>query len=735
MGNFTMTRVSRFFVLLIVVSLTAPLLAGTINVPADYPTIQQAINASLAGDTIIVSGGPYPERVTINKANITLRGNGTYPILNPACTNGQTVISPTSAGITIKGLTITNSNGILPNKNDEARGIWDGSWTTGYDNLTIDDCKIHDIDCGIRAYGRFLTVTNCELYHCKLAGIHASGNNGSPAAPITIKYNWCHDWKWYTGVAEAYGISVRYDNRIGEISYNYCSGMRMGISYYYGGPRDGLGQLVISHNTIDLDYDSGDGTYKTMMGISFWGTGKNCSNIIIRDNIFANCRWYALYQEGYGAAISGSFQVYNNLFYNNNWFYYSYVYPYQWSGNETYPQAGWNDPPLTAFTFIENLTAQDPQFKYTGNGIQQWRLKGHSPALFAASDGTNIGANQEIPPFQTYVDDDYNPSTPGWGISRFNVLQEAIDAVYSTGTVTVEAGRYPEALDIYKGIELVGNGLPFLDGAPTSTGLAIKKENVVIKGFAINGYEYGIDVATSASADISGCYLFFNAAALRNQNPHQTVNATLNWWGDNSGPGGSGNPVIGNVHYDPWIGKVNRPDGAQAFSPGGVGIAKTGTLKTQIEILSSSASKSSLIRLDEIDGAFPQGYLGFAGLKAINRRFIATPYYINNGQFLATAKSFYSSEDLSAAGIPNGAWLSVRVWDSVKSKWIYAVEKNVNPASENIHQSDKLPDTILGHYGTYAAGGYAWANIDHFSEFAAGQDPTVPIELSVFTIE
>ena len=87
------------------------------------------------------------------------------------------------------------------------------------------------------------------------------------------------------------------------------------------------------------------------------------------------------------------------------------------------------------------------------------------------------------------------------------------------------------------------------------------------------------------------------------------------------------------------------------------------------------------------------------------------------------------------AGIQSGAWLSIRVWDPAASKWVYAVEKNLNPATANLHQGDKAPDSVLGHYGTYAAGGYAWANVDHFSEFAAGQDPTVPVELSVLSIE
>src|SRR4051812_23790625 len=52
-------------------------LAATINVPADQPTIQAAINAATAGDTIKVYPGIYSETApgsTLTAAN----GGGTY---------------------------------------------------------------------------------------------------------------------------------------------------------------------------------------------------------------------------------------------------------------------------------------------------------------------------------------------------------------------------------------------------------------------------------------------------------------------------------------------------------------------------------------------------------------------------------------------------------------------------------------------------------------------------------
>ena len=51
---------------------TAIASAATIYVPDDYPTIQAAVDAANAGDTIIVRDGTYIENVNVNK-QLTIR--------------------------------------------------------------------------------------------------------------------------------------------------------------------------------------------------------------------------------------------------------------------------------------------------------------------------------------------------------------------------------------------------------------------------------------------------------------------------------------------------------------------------------------------------------------------------------------------------------------------------------------------------------------------------------------
>ena len=714
---------------------TAGVWGDTIYVPGDYATIQEAVNNATTGDTIMISGGPYPEQITINTSGITLQGDGSYPKINPLLDNGikyDTIIKVKADNTTIKGLEIYNAGGALTGSN-EHHAIWDESWTVGPSGMTVDDCVIHDIQHGVRSYGDDLTVTNCEMYNLRRSGVHASGPSGSDPLSFLIKNNWFHDWVEY--FKEGAAIFIKYDRRVGEASFNYISGMRMGIAYYYGGPAYG-GQVVFKNNTIDLDYDPGSGPVTTTMGISFWGTGANADSIFVKDNIFANALWYAIYQEG--ATISGSITVHNNLFYNNYFHYWpDYQYPYQWFGDDTRAQAGWNNGPADGFTFTDNITIQDPLFALTGVGPdEQWALLPGSPCLGTASDGSNIGANQSSPPAHVWVDDDYTSGIAGWLQDRFDNIADGIDAVDTTGTVTIYPGIYRENLAIDKGITLEGSGLPFLEGEPTSTGLTISVPDVTISGLAIHHYNIGIDATTSGSAEISSCFIFENTSfGVRNQSDTRTVIATNNWWGDNSGPAALGNPVSGDVIYDPWIGKTGDPKGAKDYNPGATGIAGTGTGKSEVEIYSNGSIYVALLLLAELEGTLPQGYVGFAGGNAIDRRVSVVPYYLENGQFMATVKLYYTQQDIIDAGITEPSWLSVYSWDQPSSRWVLAVTKNMSPSTENAHQGDKAPDTVLGHFGTYVSQGYCWANVDHFSEFAAGQDPTVPVELSVFSLE
>jgi hypothetical protein len=402
---------------------------------AYFCTIQAAVAQTEPEGTVHVAGGIYPEKLRISTPLTIAGAPGSYPHICPALDSGSkydTVITVRADNITLRGLEISNQLGVVDTGGNaggthiEHHAVWDESWTLGPSGLTVDDCIIHDIEHGVRSYGPNLTVTRCEMYNLRRSGVHASGPYQNQPLPMTIQGNWFHDWIDY--YKEGAAVHVKYDSRVGLVSHNTISGMRMGIAYYYGGPKAVYGEpIVFSHNTIDLDYDLGLGPVETTMCISLWGTGANASAVIVRDNLFVNARWYAIYQEG--ATITGQISVHNNLFCNNNWYYWpDFQYPYQWFGTDVRAQAGWTGGE-TGFAFTANLAAQDPLFALDGIGPDaQWALQCGSPALNAATDGTHLGAWQgdvvctiEIP-IDIKPGSDVNPVNPA-----------------SKGTITVAA--------------------------------------------------------------------------------------------------------------------------------------------------------------------------------------------------------------------------------------------------------------------------------------------------------
>jgi len=86
----------------------------TIIVPDDYPTIQAAINAANAGDTVYVRNGVYPEHIDINKT-ITLTGesNQNTTIIADAFGWEWSGINITANDVTVENFNITAGVGPL----------------------------------------------------------------------------------------------------------------------------------------------------------------------------------------------------------------------------------------------------------------------------------------------------------------------------------------------------------------------------------------------------------------------------------------------------------------------------------------------------------------------------------------------------------------------------------------------------------------------------------------------
>jgi len=90
---------------------TGPTFAATINVPADQPTIQAAINLAVTGDTILVAPGTYQENINFMGKAITVTSSGGAKVTTIDGGLAASVVTfstgETSASV-LSGFTITN---------------------------------------------------------------------------------------------------------------------------------------------------------------------------------------------------------------------------------------------------------------------------------------------------------------------------------------------------------------------------------------------------------------------------------------------------------------------------------------------------------------------------------------------------------------------------------------------------------------------------------------------------
>jgi len=126
-----MRKGCMLYLLLLCLFFSVTASAAEIRVPTDFPTIQNAIDAALAGDTIKVAEGIYRENLLlIGTVNISLQGGYTLdfssrdPLKHVSKIDGggfdSTVIFFGSTGSTIDGFTITNGQAV------------DWGWDKGY---------------------------------------------------------------------------------------------------------------------------------------------------------------------------------------------------------------------------------------------------------------------------------------------------------------------------------------------------------------------------------------------------------------------------------------------------------------------------------------------------------------------------------------------------------------------------------------------------------------------------
>lgn len=179
---------------LVVVGLSIPAMAATLNVPGDHATIQAAIDAAQSGDVVIVAPGTYKERLRL-KAGITVKSEGD---------DAQGVLGLKRAEATIIDGNFENAKGAGVEMAEAA--TLDGFTVTGVGEYDDESWKKHHATqgeeqsydhigepgiAGIAAKGVTCTISNNIVHHVGYTGVAIFGVKGQRCAPHVYR-NVCY---------------------------------------------------------------------------------------------------------------------------------------------------------------------------------------------------------------------------------------------------------------------------------------------------------------------------------------------------------------------------------------------------------------------------------------------------------------------------------------------------------------------------------------------------------------
>ncbi|HJH27482.1 MAG TPA: hypothetical protein C5S37_12155 [Methanophagales archaeon] len=254
--------------------------AATIYVPDNYTTIQQAVNAADAGDTIIVRDGTYKENVVVGKRLTISSENGSASTIVPALSS-QSAFKLTADYVNLSGFTVKETAMVCAIylryvdhcnisyndiSNNEQTGIKLyyalknvitknnisnnklGIKLVSSDNNVITENNISNNDSSgidVYRYSSNNTITNNTIANSGMFGISvtdASNNNIIRRNNIS---------------GSETGITVRRNSNT-TITENTISNCHTGIGRFYSDPYLGMGDVKIYlNNLVDNELNAG----------------------------------------------------------------------------------------------------------------------------------------------------------------------------------------------------------------------------------------------------------------------------------------------------------------------------------------------------------------------------------------------------------------------------------------------------------------------------------------------
>ncbi len=133
---------------------------GTIWVPDNYTTIQDAVNNATSGDTIIIRDGTYNENVDVNKDYLTIQSeNGTANCIVNASNSSDHVFNVTADWVNITGFTVQNATGGM----------------AGLYLNAVNHCNISNNTASNNDYGIYLNYSNNSTLTNNTASNNSAG--------------------------------------------------------------------------------------------------------------------------------------------------------------------------------------------------------------------------------------------------------------------------------------------------------------------------------------------------------------------------------------------------------------------------------------------------------------------------------------------------------------------------------------------------------------------------------
>ncbi|GEM_PF-3292347 len=253
-GTTTIPAISAIPATTMIATSTPPQPAHTcgnpINVPAETPSIQAALNAACSGDTVYVSAGTYYESILVPKDNLTLKGApGTSP---QSVIIGSGGVGTFNTGFTIDGFTIQNAlnskistnayhTGLYINGSNAASSIASRSINVTARNLIIKNSYYgigYENDIGTITLEKNLIINNTYAGIASLSGpspsVNATNNTvanntscgfcGGSSSPLLFRNNIFANNKMGVVAGNA-SLSLFYNDFWNNVSGNFsCSG-------------------------------------------------------------------------------------------------------------------------------------------------------------------------------------------------------------------------------------------------------------------------------------------------------------------------------------------------------------------------------------------------------------------------------------------------------------------------------------------------------------------------------